>query len=147
MFAQITQAVTTALYDAFTKNRPQSVSPCRRKRRMIGPVIAEASHASGKSEASGKSIHITYNVPGRILFFLLLFLPFLPAGAQQMTGKDTCYPVAPVASDLQSDAPKYQDFQSAFSVTDGVLVRQGSDSKNYRDINPLGLTLVCKFNQ
>ena len=143
MFAQITQAVTTALYDAFTKNRPQSVSPCRRKRRMISPVTSEASHAFEKSEASGKSIHITYNVPGRILFFLLLFLPFLPAGAQQMTGKDTCYPVA---SDLQSDAPKYQDFQSAFSVTDGVLVRQGSDSKNYRDINPPGLTLVCKFN-
>ena len=91
MFTQITQAVTTALYDAFTKNRPQSVSPCRRKRRMVGSATSEAPDASVKSEVSEKTISITYNVPGRILFFLLLFLPFLPVGAQQMTGKDTCY--------------------------------------------------------
>lgn len=91
MFTQITQAVTTALYDAFTKNRPQSVSSCRRKRRMVGSATSEAPDASVKSEVSEKTISITYNVPGRILFFLLLFLPFLPVGAQQMTGKDTCY--------------------------------------------------------
>lgn len=33
-----------------------------------------------------------------------------------------------------------------YTVTDGVRVRQGSDSKNYWGINQLGVTLVWKFN-
>ena len=34
-----------------------------------------------------------------------------------------------------------------YKVTDGVRVREGSDSKNYWGINQLGITLVWKFNQ
>ena len=34
-----------------------------------------------------------------------------------------------------------------YKVTDGVRVREGSDSKDYWGINQLGITLVWKFNQ
>ena len=34
-----------------------------------------------------------------------------------------------------------------YKVTDGIRVRQGSDSKNYWGVNQLGVTLIWKFNQ
>lgn len=40
----------------------------------------------------------------------------------------------------------YADYDK-YNVTEGVRVRQGSDSKNYWGINQLGITLVWKFNQ
>lgn len=40
----------------------------------------------------------------------------------------------------------YADYDK-YKVTDGIRVRQGSDSKNYWGVNQLGVTLVWKFNQ